>query len=173
MCSYFAKSAFNKICIGNLAAFWLEWLLFRLGTWKLRILIVHNAFLSYRVLHSGPNKVFSILSNLEFHCLKASLWLWKNTIEHLNSVQKILCTKKRHLWRFFLPSLVLKMTIFLDVSRWIRPIPHKTLAKIRPNKGGLVLRTLESKIENHAWSFMSGKKWVLKLCSEIISYPYI
>ena len=29
----------------------------------------------------GPNKVFSIPSNLEFHGLKPSLWLRKNTIE--------------------------------------------------------------------------------------------
>ena len=32
------------------------------------------------------------------------------------------------------------MTIFLAISRWIRPIPYESLAKIRPNKGGLSLR---------------------------------
>jgi len=42
------------------------------------------------------------------------------------------------------------MTIFLGVSRWKRPIPHENLAKIEPNKGALVLRTLESRFESHA-----------------------
>ena len=35
------------------------------------------------------------------------------------------------------------------------------------------MRTLESKIENHAWSFVSGKKLFLKLRNDIILFSHI
>ena len=75
----------------------------------------------------------------------------KKILLNVDSQSKIFWAAERDIFDdVFLHSVVLKMTIFLDVSGWVRPIPYESLAKIRPNKGGLVLRTLESKIENHA-----------------------